>query len=129
MARGEIARREPFRQKFYVGDCHFDSRRRSVEQSEAEEILSVTSSDAGAEVIMSGLGITPLPLALPLAACRRQMADTGRRVAAIWTESRNANCDLPSHSRDCALTDRVIEDFGSIQANHFAHSLADGPKT
>ena len=54
--RTEIARREPFRQKYYAADCHFDSRRESVAQSEVEDVLSITSRDTEAEVITTGFG-------------------------------------------------------------------------
>ena len=56
VTRAEIARRQPFRQKFYLEDCKFDSRNGAIAQSEAEQILSVTSFEEGTEVITTGIG-------------------------------------------------------------------------
>lgn len=54
--RAEISRRQPFRQKFYFEDCAFDNRKGAIAQSEAEQILSVTSFEEGTEVITTGIG-------------------------------------------------------------------------
>ncbi len=56
VTRAEIAQRQPFRQKFYFEDCVFDSRKTAIAQSEAEQILGVTSFAEGTEVITTGIG-------------------------------------------------------------------------
>lgn len=47
------ANRTPFRQKFYAGDCLFDSHAGTLEMMRAETVLSLSSTDGEAEVITS----------------------------------------------------------------------------
>ena len=45
--RDVLVRYEPFRKKYYAGDCQFDSQQHTVEYSDKEEILEVIRSDDG----------------------------------------------------------------------------------
>lgn len=47
----ELASRAPFREKFFTGECYFDSRKGTLEAWESEKIASVSSSDTGAIAI------------------------------------------------------------------------------
>ena len=49
--QSELEARKQFRNKFFAEGCAWDSRRRSVERSESERIVEVSSSDTTAEVI------------------------------------------------------------------------------
>ena len=46
--------RRDYRQRFYHGECRWDSRRGTVEKSESEKIVSVSPSDIGAAVVTTG---------------------------------------------------------------------------
>ena len=50
----EIERRSPHRQKYFGSDCVWDSRRGTVESSQAEKILEVSESDGETLVVTSG---------------------------------------------------------------------------
>jgi len=52
--RKELKLIAPLRKKFYAADCTWDSRRGTIERSESEVIVAVSSSDSEATVITSG---------------------------------------------------------------------------
>lgn len=47
----ELEARTPFRKRFFVADCAWDSRIKSVEQSEAEEVVNIIQSPTSALVV------------------------------------------------------------------------------
>jgi hypothetical protein len=49
----EQASRVPFRRKFHTEDCRWDSRAGVLETMQSEKVLSMSSSETGAEVITS----------------------------------------------------------------------------
>jgi len=49
--RRELEARAPFRLKYFVADCVWDSRANAVKDSESERVLSVSNSGSKAEVI------------------------------------------------------------------------------
>ncbi len=49
--RRELEAHSPFRKMFFTDDCAWNSRRRSVERSESEAIVEVSTSGTEAEVI------------------------------------------------------------------------------
>src|SRR5262245_19680110 len=60
----EIERRSPHRQKYVAADCRWDSRRGTVESSQAERILEV--SEQGEEVLVVTSGSSANKIAFPL---------------------------------------------------------------
>ena len=54
LIKAEIERRSPHRQTYFAADCVWDSRRGTVESSEAERVLDV--SEVGDEVIIDTSG-------------------------------------------------------------------------
>jgi hypothetical protein len=53
--RAEIELLKPLRQAYFTPECSFDSRRCSVERSEAERIVSVSQGEGETLVITTGL--------------------------------------------------------------------------
>ena len=49
--RRELEARAPFRTKFFAEDCIWESRKGTINDSESEKILSVSSSDLRAEIV------------------------------------------------------------------------------
>ena len=49
----EIERRSPHRQKYFVADCRWDSRKGTVESSQSEQIVSVSEADGETVVVTS----------------------------------------------------------------------------
>jgi hypothetical protein len=49
--REELERRAPFRERFFTPECAWDSREGAIERSESEEIVSILSSEAAAQVV------------------------------------------------------------------------------
>jgi hypothetical protein len=59
----EIERRSPHRQQYFAADCVWDSRRGTVESSQAEKVLDVT--EAGDEVLVVTTGRSHDSIAFP----------------------------------------------------------------
>jgi hypothetical protein len=70
----EIERRSPHRQKYFTSDCRWDSRRGTVESSQAERILDV--SEEGDEVLVVTTGSSSNSIAFPLRYHLRRNAES-----------------------------------------------------
>src|ERR1700690_220017 len=51
LEKQRLARRTPFRQKFFTQDCDYGSRRGMLEQFQSEKVQSIKVSDSEAEVV------------------------------------------------------------------------------
>jgi hypothetical protein len=106
----EIERRSPHRQKYFTSDCRWDSRRGTVESSQAERILDV--SEAGDEVLVvkpEGMELTGAraqgrSMAMGELACGASicsLATLGLRDPTVQNPSRP-----PGLARDCGCPRR-----------------------
>jgi hypothetical protein len=78
--------------RFYHSECDQDSRRGVVERSEAEEIVSVSSSDIGAGVVTTGHG---------LYRSRYQVKSSGECWLIYAVDTECAHCSVHGASADC----------------------------
>ena len=87
LIRAEIERRSPHRQTYFAPDCRWDSRRGTVESSQAEKILEV--SQTGEDVMVVTTGRSANDIAFPL---RYHLHPNGESWLIHKVESRCPGC-------------------------------------
>jgi hypothetical protein len=116
-----LENRRDYRLRFYCNECDWDSHRGVVEQSEAEEIVSVSPSDIGADVVTTGHGVYQ---------SRYQVKSSGETWLICAMDLECGHCRVFGASTECSrcggtgwLNWKVLSDLSKRQEQRAAGTI------